>query len=65
MVPVDALASNWKFVVIGPDVGFTLKLAVGPAVVPTTMTVDPEPDAPLVSVAVAVTCLLPDVLYTC
>ncbi len=54
-----------KFVVIGPDVGFTVKLAVGPALVPTTITIDPDPVAPLVSVAVAVTCLLPAVVYTC
>ena len=62
-VPVDADASNWKFVLIVPDDGFTLKLAVGPAVVPTTMTVDADPDAPLLSVAVAVTCFAPDVVY--
>jgi hypothetical protein len=64
-VPVDADASTAKLVLVVPEPGVTVKLAVGPGVTPTRMTIEPEPVAPLVSVADAVTCLVPVVVYTC
>jgi hypothetical protein len=53
---------GWPFV---PGFGETVKLADSPPPVPTTTIVEPDPVAPELSVAVAVTAKVPDDWYTC
>jgi hypothetical protein len=64
LVPVE-LEPSTLIVRVGGVAFEIVKFAVGPGVPCTIMTIEPEPDAPVISVAVAMTRFSPAAEYAC